>query len=400
MIAALLILAGCTLYFMTPAERQRSFRAALEIVRRMRTANETRPHHDAASEVVRARTPLVLATATLITLNAAIFAVLLLQSGAVGDPDTLVQLGGNFGPRTTNGEWWRLVTSMFVHAGMFRFIVNMAALAQLGLLLERVVGPIGFGLVYVTSGAVTSLINLSAHRVSVIVGAEGAVFGLFGLLIAVVIWGFIQRSTVSIRLTAIARVIPTAVVFAVFNVTSGEIEKTTALVALGVGGLTGLILARGIGLNKPSPRRIVITLATTVATTVICAVPLRGVADIRPELSRIIEIEERTAHEYEKAAGQFVLGAIKAEALARVIESSIVPTLRAARERLRGVDGVPPEQQPLAASAGEFLRLREEAWSARIGALRKGDMRRLRNADHLEWSALRAFQRIRNLDNE
>jgi membrane associated rhomboid family serine protease len=400
MIAALLILTGCTLYFMTPAERQRSLRAALQIVRQMKTALEVRPHHDTASELVRARTPLVLATPALIALNAATFAVLLLQAGPVGDPDTLVQWGGNFGPRTTNGEWWRLVTSTFVHAGMFRFLVNMAALAHLGLLLERLVGPSAFGLVYVTSGAVTSLISLSAHRVSVIVGAEGAVFGLFGLLIAVAVWGFIERSTLSIRLEAIARVIPTGVVFAVFNLTSGEIDKMTALVALGVGGLTGLIVARGVGLHKPSPRRITVTLAATAATVVICAVPLRGVADIRPEISRILEIEERTAREYDKASRQFVLGAIKAEALARVIESSIVPTLRAARERLSGVDGVPSEQQALAASAGECLRLREEAWSARIGALRKGDMRKLRDADRLEWSALAAFQRIRNFDNE
>ncbi len=399
MIAAVLILSGCALYFMTPAERQRLLAAVMKRVRQVMAAIQSRPKRDETSELVRARTPLVLATPMLIALNAGTLALMLLHAGSLGDPDTLVRWGGNFGPRTTNGEWWRLLTSTFVHAGLFRFVVNIAALAQLGLLLERLVGPITFALVYVTSGVVTSLISLSANRVSVTVGAEGAVFGLFGLLIAVTIWVLIQRQTVLIRPRSLANVIPTAAVFALFNVMSGEIDKPTALVAFGVGALSGLVLARGIGQHKPPARRIAVTLATTLGTTVLCAVPLRGVADIRPEVSRIIEIENRTVGGYEKAVGQFRLGAIKADALAQLIDSSIVPPLHEARERLLAIEGVPPELQPLAADATEFLRLREEAWRVRGVALRKADMRKLRDADRLERSSLEALDRIRPLSD-
>src|SRR5215510_11248376 len=58
-------------------------------------------------------------------------------------PETLVRWGANYGPSTTNGQWWRLVTAMFVHGGMVSLPINLAALVQLGVILERLIGPAG-----------------------------------------------------------------------------------------------------------------------------------------------------------------------------------------------------------------------------------------------------------------
>jgi len=86
-------------------------------------------------EALRARTPRTIVTPVLVALYAIVFSCLLVGSGSLSDPETLIRWGGNFGPRTTNGEWWRLVATTFVHAGALHLLVNIAGLFQLGLVL-------------------------------------------------------------------------------------------------------------------------------------------------------------------------------------------------------------------------------------------------------------------------
>jgi rhomboid protease GluP len=49
-------------------------------------------------------------------------------------------VGANFGPRTTNGEWWRLLTATVLHAHLPHLIFNMIALLMVGPIMERLVG--------------------------------------------------------------------------------------------------------------------------------------------------------------------------------------------------------------------------------------------------------------------
>ena len=66
----------------------------------------------------------MLVTPALVALNVTVFLIILVGPGALADPQTLVGWGGNFGPRTTNGEWWRLVTATFVHSEMLPILVR------------------------------------------------------------------------------------------------------------------------------------------------------------------------------------------------------------------------------------------------------------------------------------
>ena len=85
--------------------------------------------------------------------------VFLMMGGGGSRRETLVEWGASFGPRTTNGEWWRLAASMFVHTGFLQLLVNCAALVQLGLILERLVGHITFAAVYFAAGVLASLVS-------------------------------------------------------------------------------------------------------------------------------------------------------------------------------------------------------------------------------------------------
>jgi membrane associated rhomboid family serine protease len=80
-------------------------------------------------------------------------------------------------------EYWRMVTSMFLHAGVFHILFNMWALLVIGDFLERVLGTVRFLAVYLLSGLAGSvLILIAGHPGVPTVGASGAIFGVFGAL--------------------------------------------------------------------------------------------------------------------------------------------------------------------------------------------------------------------------
>src|SRR5512132_448531 len=104
--------------------------------------------------------------------------------GGVGG-SVLLNDGAVSRPAIADGEYWRLVTAGFLHAGLFHLLFNMFALYVLGSLLEPAVGRVRFALIYFVSllaGSFGALL-LSPH--SPTVGASGAIFGLMGAAVVV-----------------------------------------------------------------------------------------------------------------------------------------------------------------------------------------------------------------------
>src|SRR6185312_7403513 len=83
-----------------------------------------------------------------------------------------------------NGEWYRLVTAMFLHAGILHIAFNMLALYWLGTVVEQALGTWRFLLVYFVSGLAGSAgALLLTGPFAVTVGASGAIFGIMGSLL-------------------------------------------------------------------------------------------------------------------------------------------------------------------------------------------------------------------------
>jgi membrane associated rhomboid family serine protease len=144
---------------------------------------------EAFAQSLHAITPRIYCVPTLLVANAAVFLLMVVHSRELFLPDTLtlVDWGANYGPRTLGGEPWRLLTSMFVHGGLVHIIFNMWALFVIGALIERLTGNLGFAVVYFLAGLTGSLASVWWSPVRVSVGASGAIFGLVGALLALLL---------------------------------------------------------------------------------------------------------------------------------------------------------------------------------------------------------------------
>jgi rhomboid protease GluP len=95
----------------------------------------------------------------------------------------LLRWGANFGPFTLGGQWWRLITSLFLHIGIVHLAVNMWCLWHLGIMAEEVWKRSSFATLYLIAGAAGALASLAWHPFVVEAGASGAIFGVAGALI-------------------------------------------------------------------------------------------------------------------------------------------------------------------------------------------------------------------------
>ena len=397
----LLVLGGAAWYFTTAEERLRVWRGTLSLLLQLKKKVDLhRQEPEPFLDALRARAALPFVTIGLLGIHILVFAFVIVGAGgaAFSDPEGLVAWGGNFGPRTTNGEWWRLASAMFLHRGVLPLLINMAALAQIGFLLERLVGRLALVVVYLGAGIIAGLVELFLQPMTVGVGASAAVFSLYGLLGASGIWMLRRRPDTTLSLRAARRLLPIGVVFILYHLLTGELGTAAMRTALVLGLVAGAFLARESIEKHPPALRVCAVAGVALVIAIAAAIPLRGIADVRPEMRRLAAIEDRTAHDYDTAANQFRLGAIKAKALAQLIDQSIRPELLKARARLEALNGVPREHQQLVARAEEYLRLRDESWSLRSEALHKASMITLRKADRAERASLDAFEKIKPVD--
>ncbi|MCA9140340.1 MAG: rhomboid family intramembrane serine protease [Planctomycetales bacterium] len=123
-------------------------------------------------------------TIAIVVLNVAIFLAILLSGGF--SPANMIDWGANFQPLVATGQWWRLVTAVFLHFSVMHLLLNCWVLWDIGKLVERILGHWRFGLAYFVSGFAGSIasVTFTAER-SISAGASGAVFGVFGTLLGI-----------------------------------------------------------------------------------------------------------------------------------------------------------------------------------------------------------------------
>jgi membrane associated rhomboid family serine protease len=384
---AVLALVGTILYRMNPEDRERL--GQVLVARAKQTVHDVRHGPTAADplhERLLARTrwpivsPLLIAGVTWVWFSRP------------------VAWGASSALRTTNGEWWRVVSYAFVHNGFLHLIVAVAALATLGLTLERFVGRVAFAGVYLAATVAAGVVTLwTSPAGASAIGSSGAVLGLYGLLVAVVVYGYLRKPRLPWSSLAAKRVAIGAVPFLLYNVFTNHLSTVGELAGLGTGLLLGLSLARRTVSRKPRVQRAILVPATVSVIAFAIATPLRGTVDARPAIERVALVETWTALEYAKGAYEVSQGKRSQKGLAQLIDKTIVPALEKDRARIEAMGRVPREQQELVEATRDYFTLREHSWRRRQAAVATSSAKTQREADDAERLALSAFDRIQRI---
>ncbi len=162
--------------------------------------------------------------------------VWLISTGGLATNRALFDHGALLGVAAQSGEWWRIVTGGFLHGGLTHIGFNMLALFYVGNDVERLFGKARFALLYAISLIGSGLVVVYFSPEQLTVGASGAIFGLFGALVAV-----------GLRLgshgrTLIGRVLPVVGINLVLTFTIPNISASGHIGGLITGFFAGLVL--------------------------------------------------------------------------------------------------------------------------------------------------------------
>ena len=160
----------------------------------------------------------------------------------------LVHFGANFGPFTLSGQWWRLLTYMFLHGGLMHIAFNMWCLWDLGALCESLYGRWTYAAIYFVTGIAAGLTSVGWNPGVLSVGASGAIFGLAGALIASFYLGEFSVPRIAIQGT-----LRSLLFFVGFNVLFGSMVPGIDNACHAGGLVSGLIL--GALIARLAPQR-------------------------------------------------------------------------------------------------------------------------------------------------
>lgn len=330
--------------------------------------------------------PKVTATHVLLGLNVVIFGLMLAAGMHPITPevDSLVYWGANYGPKTTGGEWWRLGTAMFLHIGLLHLLCNMLALWNVGGFMERVLGTAGFVVLYLLSGLFGSITSVAWNPFVVSAGASGAIFGLFGGLLA-----FLLRYRHALAPTFLAALRANALVFLGYNLLFGlfqeGIDMAAHLGGLAGGFVGGLVLAEPVALVGQTRQRARSVLVGLIGAVVLgwLTTLLPRVEDVEAALQRFASLDVAILTTFNRAISQFQQDQRSEAVLVRTLAQDVLPPWRAQREALRRLHDIPQlsrRQKRLIAAIVAYMTTRQEGWELLQEALQRNDGRLIRQA--------------------
>lgn len=339
-------------------------------------------------------TPKAWVTQAVVAINVIVFVAMLADGAGLFQSNAEVHLrwGANFGPLTKEGEWWRLLASMFLHFGLLHLAMNMWALWSAGGLVERLYGNRTFIALYLFAGLTGSFGSLfwNADRV-VSVGASGAIFGVYGALGAYVI-----RQPGSVPRSVLKSLAGSTIAFIAYSIAIGLMVPAIDNAAH-AGGLAGGFALAWL-LARPLDPRAPMTAGRAAATAAFAVIVLGSLFALLPPAKYSYAAQKAAAAAIQqfaleeealaKKAGALIearkAGRIDDRQLGEGFEKEVVPGWNVAHARFSAlkVDPGAPVAGKVRALA-EFIGVRREMFAEYAAGLQTGDAARLRHAEEL-----------------
>jgi rhomboid protease GluP len=311
-------------------------------------------------------------TLTIIALNLIIFVLggFMGIGWMSGNAARLLDFGGNFAVATTDGQWWRLISAMFLHSGLLHVVFNMWALWDAGRVAERLFGRWRYLALYTMAGVLGGIASINWQQDFVGIGASGAVFGVYGgLLAALLLRPDLLPGTVAKQLQASATIF---IIYSLFNgFTHTGIDNAAHLGGLVAGALVGAALV------MPMRRALAATAATLVligggaVRAIEAAEPYRHELGFRQFMRSFAPTEIRLnaiAADLGKRAKT-----LPPEEFLRVLEREVIPGWVEQDTRIAALPNVTPRNRPLRDDMARFIHLRRESWQLLGDGARRND---------------------------
>lgn len=183
-----------------------------------------------AEKIFKRKKPTV--TCGIIFICILMFILMYIFGNGSEDNYTLLLFGANLDVLTKGGDYYRLVTSMFLHIGIWHLFVNMYSLYVLGKEVENTLGRRKYLIIYLLSGIAGSILSLAFNHNIICAGASGAIFGIMG---AILYFGYYYRTYLGS--TIINSILPVIILNLIIGFLDTGIDN-----AAHIGGLVGGIL--------------------------------------------------------------------------------------------------------------------------------------------------------------
>lgn len=194
-----------------------------------------------AEKIFSFKKPIV--TYSLIFICILVFILMYVLGNGSTDNYTLLLFGANLDALTKNGDYYRLLTSMFLHIGIMHLLCNMYSLYIIGKEVENVFGKWKYLVIYILSGIAGSILSLAFNHNTICAGASGAIFGLLGALLY---FGYYYRPYLGATLTR--SIIPVIAINLIVGFLDSGIDNSAH-----IGGLVGgLLVAMAVGVPDKS----------------------------------------------------------------------------------------------------------------------------------------------------
>jgi rhomboid protease GluP len=322
--------------------------------------------------VLRLVTPRIGVVKALVAINVGVWVLMVARGVSWSSPTgaELVSWGANFGPKTLNGQLWRLMTNVFLHFGALHLGMNMVALWSAGPLVERIFGSARLAALYLFAGATASLSSVMVHPLVVSAGASGAVFGVYGALGAFLL---LHRGAVpKLALSRLGRVAGTFIVYNVlFGLTHPAIDNAAHIGGLVGGALAGALLARPLAPDRARAAGPVALVLLAVALLVAVAPrALKAPPDLQATLQEFGAAEGRILDGYNDLVKRAQKNELDDAQVAAELEKTYLPQWRAAHGALVAPRPWPPEQRKIIDQYDRYVTLREKTFELLVKAMR------------------------------